>query len=331
MFDNKLRFDFTYFSSIDGPQIFNLPISGATGFNSALVNGIKVQRKGFEFSVAGTPVRNKDGFSWDISANYSTYQQYLKEIYPGVEHLNRYLKVGDRLDKLYSSAFVRTQDGKIINDGSGRPIRNSVAQYMGNANYDFAAAINNTLTYKNISLKFQFDGRFGGKIQDYVEKKTFQGGRNIATVQGAMGIARLNDTKGIKSYVGDGVQVSNNQAISYDSDGKVTNYDQLQFTPNTTATYLQDYLSRWSGTDEATIISRTFVKLREVVLTYSLPKRYLQGTFINQANISFVGRNLLYFAAKTDIDIEQYAGSDFGSGLQTPTQRRLGFNLNFTF
>ena len=331
MFDNKLRFDFTVFSSIDGPQIFNLPISGASGFNSALVNGIKIQRKGFEFTIAGTPFRNKDGFSWDISANYSTYQQYLKEIYPGVENLNRYLKVGDRMDKLYSSAFVRTQDGKIINDGSGRPIRNSVSQYMGNANYDFAAAINNTLTYKNISLKFQFDGRFGGKIQDYVMKKTFQGGRNIATVQGAMGIARLNDTKGIKSYVGDGVQVSNNTAITYDSDGKVTNYNQLQFTPNTTATYLQDYLSRWSGTDEATMISRTFVKLREVVLTYTLPRRYLNGTFVNQASISFVGRNLLYFAAKSDMDIESYAGTNFGSDLQTPTQRRIGFNLNFTF
>ncbi len=331
MFDNKLRFDFTYFSSIDGPQIFNLPISGATGFNSALVNGIKIQRRGYEFTVAGTPFHNKDGFSWDISANYSTYQQYLKEIYPGVENLNTFLKVGDRLDKLYESAFVRTPDGKIINDGSGRPIRNSVKQFLGNANYDFTAAINNTLSYKNLSLRFQFDGRFGGKIQDYVEKKTFQGGRNIATVQGAMGIARLNDTKGIKSYVGEGVQVSNSTAIAYDSDGKVTNYDQLQYAPNTTATYLQDYLSRWSGTNEATMISRTFVKLREVVLTYTLPKRYLQGTFINQANISFVGRNLLYLAAKSDIDIEQYAGANFGSDLQTPTQRRIGFNLNFTF
>ena len=223
--DNKLRFDFTYFSSIDGPQIFNLPISGGTGFSSALVNGIKIQRKGFEFTVAGTPLRKKDGLNWDISANYSTYQQYLKEIYPGVNKLNTFLTVGDRMDKLYSSAFVRTQDGKIINDGSGRPIRNSVAQFMGNANFDFTAAINNTLSYKNFSLKFQFDGRFGGKIQDYVMKKTFQGGRNIATVEGAMGIARLNDTKGIKSYIGEGVQVSNSAAIAYNSDGMVTNYN----------------------------------------------------------------------------------------------------------
>ncbi|MCX6222957.1 MAG: SusC/RagA family TonB-linked outer membrane protein [Bacteroidia bacterium] len=331
MFDNKLRFELTYYSSIDGPKIFNLPISGASGFNTALVNGIKVQRKGFELSVSGTPFRNKDGFSWDISANYSTYQQYLNEIYPGVDKLNVYLKVGDRMDKLYTAAFVRTPDGKIINDASGRPIRNSVPQFMGNTNANFSAAINNTISYKNISLRFQFDGRFGGKIQDYVEKKTFQGGRNLATVEGEMGVARLNDTKGIKSYVGEGVQVSNNTAIKFDSDGNVINYDQLQFKPNATPTYVQDYISRYYGTDEGTIISRTFVKLREVVITYNLPQQYLSKTFIKQANISFIGRNLLYFAAKSDMDIEQYVGLNASSGLQTPTSRRIGFNLNFTF
>jgi TonB-linked SusC/RagA family outer membrane protein len=331
LFDNRLTFDATYFSSIDGPQIFSLPISGATGYSSALVNGIKVERKGIELSVSGSPIRNKNGFSWDISANYSTNQQYLKEIYPGVDKLNIYLKVGDRMDKMYGSDFVRTADGQLINDASGRPIRNSVPQFLGNANADWAGAINNTLSYKNISLKFQFDGRFGGTILDYVEQKTYQGGRHINTVLGEMGEARINDTKGIKSYVGDGVVVSNGAAIVYDVDGKVTNYDKLQYTPNTTATFVQDYISRVYGTNSAYAISRTYVKLREVVLTYNLPQKFLSNTFIKQANISFVGRNLLYFAERSDIDIEQYAGTNGSSGLQTPTTRRFGFNLNITF
>ncbi len=331
LFENKVLLDATYFSSIDGPQIFSLPISGATGYNSALVNGIKVQRKGIELSASATPIRKENGFSWNVSANYSTNQQYLNEIYPGVEKLNIYLKVGDRMDKMYGSDFVHTADGKIINDASGRPIRNSVAQFLGNTNSDWAGAINNTLTYKNVSLKFQFDGRFGGTILDYVEKKTYQGGRHINTIEGAMGIARLNDTKGIKSYIGDGVVVSNNVPIAYNSDGQVTNYDKLQFATNSTPTYLQDYISRYYGTDVADRISRSFVKLREVVLTYNLPQKFLNHTFIRQANISFVGRNLLYFAQRTDIDIEQYAGNSGSSGLQTPTTRRYGFNLNISF
>ncbi len=331
LFDNRLTFDATYYSSIDGPKIFSLPISGATGYSSALVNGIKVDRKGIELTVSGSPIRNKNGFSWDISANYSTNQQYLKEIYPGVDKLNIYLKVGDRMDKMYGTDFVRTDDGQLINDASGRPIRNSVAQFLGNANSDWAGAINNTLSYKNVSLKFQFDGRFGGTILDYVEQKTYQGGRHIKTVEGAMGEARINDTKGIKSYVGDGVVVSNGVAIVYDVDGHVTNYDKLQYAPNTAPTFVQDYISRVYGTNSAYAISRTYVKLREVVLTYNLPQNILKNTFIKQANISFVGRNLLYFAERSDIDIEQYAGTNGSSGLQTPTTRRFGFNLNITF
>lgn len=331
LFNNKLLFDVTYFSSIDGPKIFSLPISGATGYNSALVNGIKVERKGIEISASATPISKKDGFGWNVSANYSTNQQYLKEIYPGVEKLNIYLKVGDRMDKMYGTDFVRTADGQLINDASGRPIRNSVPQFLGNANSDWVGAINNTFSYKNVSLKFQVDGRFGGTILDYVEQKTYQGGRHINTVLGEMGAARINDTKGIKSYIGEGVAVSNATAIVYDSDGNVTNYDKLQFSPNTTATYVQDYISRYYGTNSSYGISRSFIKLREVVLTYNLPQKFLINTFVKQANISFVGRNLLYFAERSDIDIEQYAGSNGSSGLQTPTTRRFGFNLNISF
>jgi outer membrane receptor protein involved in Fe transport len=331
LFQNRLGFEFTYFSSIDGPAIFALPISDASGFSYALVNGIKVQRRGVEIGVNATPVYQPNGIKWDLTANYSTNQSYLKEIYPGVESLNTYLKVGDRMDKMYGSDFVRNSEGQIINDESGRPIRNSVPQFLGNTNADWAGAIRNTLTYKGVSFSFQLDGRFGGTILDYVQKKTMQGGRNIATIEGAMGIARANDILGIKSYIGEGVVVSNGVDIEYDQDGNIINGDALKYAPNNTATFVQDYISRYYGTDASTSMSRSFVKLREVVLTYSIPQKYLKKTLLQQASISFVGRNLLYFAERTDIDIEQYTGNDGYSGLQTPTTRRFGFNINLTF
>jgi methyl coenzyme M reductase gamma subunit len=146
-----------------------------------------------------------------------------------------------------------------------------------------------------------------------------------------MGIARANDVVGVKSYVGEGVVVSNGAKIEYDQDGKIINNDALEFAPNTTATYLQDYIGRYYGTDNSTNTSRTFVKLREVVLSYNLPQSLLKKSFINKASISLVGRNLLYFAEKTDIDIEQYTSNSSYSGLQTPTTRRFGFNINLTF
>ena len=81
------------------------------------------------------------------------------------------------------------------------------------------------------------------------------------------------------------------------------------------------------------IIKKTYGKLREVTLTYNVPQT-LFGTksVIKKASISFVGRNLLYIfpGQYKDIDVDQYSQAS-GSGLQTPTTRSYGFNINLTF
>ena len=328
--NNRLVFDAAYFISNDGPRIFNLPISETTGYSSALVNGIKTQKKGIELSLTGKVLRNANGLNWDVLANWSTYKEVYKEFYPGVTALNTFFKIGDRTDKYYTSTYVYTPDGQIINDAGGRPLRTPVAQYVGNINPDWVWGVNNRFSYKDFNFSFQFDGRVGGVISDYVQQKTYAGGRIITTVQGDMGVARLNDTKGIKSYLGEGVQVSNGAKINYNSDGQVTNFAELQFTPNVTKAFLQDYIARRYGFDGGNIISRSFTKLREVVIGYNLPQTLTSRLGIKQASISFVGRNLFYFAEKKDIDIDQFTGNG-RSDLQTPTTRRYGFNLNLTF
>jgi TonB-linked SusC/RagA family outer membrane protein len=328
--NNRLAFDAAYYISDDGPRIFNLPISETTGYSSALVNGIKTQKKGIELSLTGKVLVNPSGLNWDVLANWSTYKEVYKDFYPGVTALNTFFKIGDRTDKYYTSTFVRTPDGQIINDAGGRPIRTTVAQYVGNINPDWVFGVNNRFSYKNLTFSFQVDGRVGGVISDYVQQKSYAGGRIINTVQGDMGVARLNDTKGIKSYLGEGVQVSNGASINYNSDGYVTNYAELQFKPNETKAYLQDYIARRFGFDGGNMISRTFVKLREVVVGYSLPQAFTSRLGIKQASVSLVARNLLYFAEKKDIDIDQFT-SGGRSDLQTPTTRRYGINLNLTF
>ncbi|ULQ52027.1 SusC/RagA family TonB-linked outer membrane protein [Flavihumibacter fluvii] len=328
---NRIGFDLTYFVNDDGPRIYQLPISTATGFSAALVNGITTRKTGWEATLSGTPVRSKSGFSWDVLINWSTFKENLTSIYPGVEALNVFLKVGDRIDKIYGSAFVRTPEGQLINDAGGRPLRAPRAQFLGTANPDWVWAINNTFRYKNFNLGFQFDGRVGGSMINYVQQQTFRGGRHVATIEGKMGEARYQDYLGNKSWVGDGVVVSNGVPIEYDADGKVTNYKELEYADNTSKTYLQDYISFYYATNEANIIKKTFAKLREVVIGYSFPPSMLSKTFIRQASISFVGRNLFYFSEYKDVDIDQYAGANSSSGLQTPTTKRYGFNINLTF
>ncbi|MFZ1516574.1 MAG: SusC/RagA family TonB-linked outer membrane protein [Saprospiraceae bacterium] len=340
---NRLGLDFTFFNSIDGPGIFDLPISEATGSSVFRTNGIKTERRGIELSLTGTPYKNVN-FEWNVLANYGQFKEYLKEIYPddaNITSINRFIKVGDRADGYYGSAFARDPQGKIIYGSDGLPLRSSQPQFLGYKNPDWTWGLYNSLRYKNFTLGFQFDGRVGGKIWNYIMRQTFRGGRHIETVEGAMAEARLNDTKGIKSWAGEGVKISNGVAPIFDANGQITNYAEMQFTTNDNKTFLQDWISRYYGTDEGVMVSRTFVKLREVSLTYQLPENWFKKGFVQGASVSLTGRNLLYFADKKDIDLDQYAGepsyttgsisTGAQSGFQTPTMRRYGVNINVRF
>ena len=332
---NRFGLDVAYFSYIDGPQIFNKQISAASGYSNYTINATKTKKTGVEISLSGTPIKLSNGFSWDVLLNWSTFKEVYKELPAGVSSLYTFYKDGSRVDEVYIRKFARTPDGQIINDGGGRPIVLPVAQFAGYANPKWVWGFNNKFNYKNVSLSFQFDGRVGGVMEDYVRKKTFQGGRHIETVEGAFGASRYDDTKGIKSYLGEGVQVSNGTAITYDPvTGVITNYTALQFTNNATKTYVQDYISRVHGIPEPNMMSKSYLKLREIVLGYSLPAKVLGKSFIKNASISFVARNILYFMKDkkfNDVDIDQYAGSQTGTNLQTPTTRSYGVNLNIVF
>lgn len=333
---NKLGLDATYFESLDGPGIYNLPISETSGFTNALVNGIKTKRNGVEVVLNATPVSTQSGFRWDVAVNWSTYREVVQEIYGDIKNLTPYIQVGERIDQIWGTGLLRKTDGTLIIGSDGRSIplttiNGNARKFLGYANPDWSYGINNTVSYKSISLSFQFDGRVGGQIEDYIQKQTFRGGRHIATVEGAWGEARYQDYLGVKSFVGEGVNISAGSA-QIDNEGNLLNEGELSFNAgNTTATFLQDWISRYYNTNESNMISRTFSKLREVIITYQVPAKVLEKTFINRASVSLVGRNLLYFAEKKDLDIEQYGGYEGGSSLQTPTTRRYGLNLNITF
>jgi TonB-linked SusC/RagA family outer membrane protein len=329
--EDKVGLDVTYFNNIDGPQISNQPLSTTTGYSGFIANGAKTQRKGLEVVLNAKPISNPDGFSWNVLLNYGSFKETLKELPNGADRLG-FIKIGDRVDAYYAGSFYKTPDGQLINDAGGRPINTAVAQFLGNTNPDWSWGITNRVNYKNWGLAFQFDGRVGGILIDYIQRQTFRGGRHIETVEGAMGVARAQDAQGVKSWVGEGVVISNGAAIEYDPiTGAITNYDELQFAPNTTATFLQDWISRYYAAEEANVISRSYAKLREVTLTYNFPASTLERTFMKRASVSLVGRNLLYFAEKKDVDIDQFVRPDSYSSLQSPTLRRYGFNVNITF
>ncbi len=337
---NRLGLSATAFQYIDGPRVLPNPVSTATGFTTQYVNALKTKKTGYEVSLTGTPVQTAS-FGWDVLVNYGTFKEKYLELPAGQEYYNTFYRVGDRTDILRTSAFVRSPDGQIVNDAGGKPLANPVAQYLGNLNSKFSWSIYNKVHYKSLSLAFQFDGAVGGVTTDYMFRQTMRGGRNALTAEGALGDARYQDwqqygKQGYSgTYVGEGVVVSNGASLNYDSrTGAILNGDALQFTPNTTKVFVQDYVSRYYGVDEASLMSKTFGKLREVTISYDLPRTLLGEGFIRKVSVSLIGRNLLYFYGDKrfkDIDLDQYNYATGSTGLQSPTVRSYGLNLNATF
>jgi TonB-linked SusC/RagA family outer membrane protein len=322
LLNNKLGFDLTYFENKNGPQIFDLRYSEASGYNGKKQNGITTRTKGWELALTATPIKTRD-FSWNVILNWSAYKEYLEEVYGDITN-NGKINIGDRVDAYFITDFMRTADGQLIVGSDGKPLKNAYQTRVGYAAPDWSAGIANSINYKNFSLDFSLDGRYGGKIEDYVARKMWQSGRQVGTNTPE----RANDVQGIKSYVADAVVVTGG-SLTTDGQGNVLS-DTRSFAPNATKMFYQDFSKSYNGQSAANIIDKTFFKLREVNLTYAFPKKVLSKTFINTASISLIGRNLIYFAKHKDIDLDQF-NDEKGSPLQTPTVKSYGLNINLKF
>jgi len=335
---NRLGLDVTrYHYKNEG--IISQGISNATGYSSYLTNGNVYTNDGWEATINGKPIVNPKGWSWDITANFFTYVRK----WTGYSTPTNWVHNGTRVDAIVDNAFVRTPDGKLVVDkSSGTYFQysdiNSPAQHIfGHSDPDWQWAVINTVSYKNFSMRFQFDGVVGGIIQDYVRKKTLQGGRHIEAASGAIGAARPSDELNVPAYVGPGVNLVNNVSpstgITLDPiTGAITNMKDLTETTNTTKSLVQPFVEE-AANDDLNYIRKTYVKLRELTLTYKVPQTLFGSkSIISNASVSLVGRNLLYFFPNRykDLDVDQYT-QDSGSGLQTPTTRSYGINLNFSF
>ena len=332
---NKIGLDVTRYHYKNTGIIYQ-GTSSASGYSSDLTNGDVYTNDGWEAVLTGHPFANPNGFSWDIALNYATYIRKWVKFSSAPDNWEY---SGKRIDLVYGNGFVRTPDGKMVIDpGSGVYLRysdlGSAAQRIyGHSDPDWQWGLVNTVSYKSFSLRFQFDGIVGGVIEDYVRVKTLQGGRHIEAAEGALGVARPSDEANVAAYTGDGVNLTGAPIQLDPINGQITNYKDLTESKNSTKSLVQPFVYNAASIPDLNMISKTYVKLREVVLTYTLPANIInKQSFIRKASVSLVGRNLLYFfpSRYKDLDVDQYTQNS-GSGLQTPTTRSYGFNLTLSF
>jgi TonB-linked SusC/RagA family outer membrane protein len=318
--NNRISLEATYYQTRDFNNIVSIPVSIGTGFNSQLANGNVYQRKGMEFVLSGSPVKGTN-FSWDISANFSKYRRYLKEIYGGAATLNN-LRVGDRMDKIFTTVYQKDPSGNIIYQSNGFPLNDTFSRSVGNQDPDWTYGLENTFAYKNVTLRFLVDGRIGGMMYSTTNQKMWWGGTHPGTVNQY----RVDANAGLSTFIGDGVVVTGG-LLTYDANGDIVS-DTRTFERNGKAVNYIDYMTNTSNAayNNYNYFSQSFLKLREVTLTYRVPAKVLGKSFVKSLDVSAVGRNLLLISKMPNVDPDP--GSD---NLQTPSTRSIGFNVNLRF
>ncbi|MEN7547669.1 SusC/RagA family TonB-linked outer membrane protein [Rapidithrix thailandica] len=329
LLNNRLEFDVTYYTMIDGPQIYKKYFSTSTGYNSIIQNGRKTKRYGLELTLKAKPIVKED-FSWSILANYDRSREVLHEL-PNGETKEGRRNIGDRVDDYWYYQWQKTPEGDLIIGGNGLPVRTKYKYLAGYYKPDWSFSVSNTFHYKNFALSFLFDGRIGGFLFDVIERDLWRSGSHPDAIHPE----RELGNQGEKAVLVEGKVVVSGEA-TYDDEGNLLS-DTREYADNETMVYYQSWAKNYKADWPSVGVSKTFVKLRELTLTYTLPQSVLGKTFINSAQVSFVARNLWYWTKDdTFLDLDTFTMGGRSSSpdegeLQLPSMRTFGFNVNLKF
>lgn len=339
MFKKRLTVDVTYYDKYIYDILKLGPLSSASGYTGIYLNtGEERLNRGWEVAVSATPVKTKD-FQWDINLNWSTYNQVFTKIdstYTS-DYDKVWVGVGKRTDYVLVKDYLCVPDGEYagqqIYNTSGRVVKSNYNTLFGYSNPDWIWGINTNLRYKNFSLFMSFDGVTGGLLSTRTESYMWQAGVHPESVTPERELDVKNP--GSKNFIGEGVQIVSG-TVTYDTYGNITN-DTRQYKPNDVASTYKQYAqdihntSAWGGgANPNDINARTFLKLRELSLTYTVPDNWfnnLERGFIKGASVSFVGQNVLFWSKDW-----KYSDPDGGSeDFADPSVRYLGGNVKLTF
>ena len=312
LFANRFYIDATFYKTNTKNQLFTLPAPAGAAYKYYYVNAGNIQNQGVEIIMGGTPIFNTH-FTWNSEINYATNKNKVKALHPDLpifiygdegfsSTYSMRLVEGGAFGDIYGKAFKRDKNGTIIYNDEGLPVTtgNGNTAKVGNCNPDFMLGWNNQFKYKNVSLSFLIDGRFGGEILSQTEA--------------------LLDELGVSERSG------------YDRD----NYSvTLEGKKIQNVKEFYQHIGGRSGVTENYMFDATNIRLRELSIGYSLPKQWmLRSGIFKQVQLSLIARNLFFFykPAPFDPDMILSTGND-NQGIDVfgiPTTRSIGFSLQAT-
>lgn len=331
LWKNRLGFDVAVYDKRTKGQIFTVPISPSTGYTGLVENLGEVSNRGIELSADGKPVVTKD-FTWSISYTYSKNKNKVENLTGGPDKVILVTLYDAEMDAypgksvtgVYAPVPLFTPDGKVIvNPSTGVPLPDPKKGYYGDAEYKYMMGLVNTLSYKNWGLNFSLDFRSGGVM--------YSGTADLALFTGNSYKTTYNDRRPF---------IIPNSVIETGTDAS----GHPVYSENTTPIDEAHYDSYWYPTSNLALayqdrfIDRSFLKLRDVTLSYSLPKNWASKIRASNLSLAGYGRNILLWTPSSNIYLDPEAsniGNDLTSQLgefrTAPTSMQFGVQLRATF
>ncbi|MGF1676937.1 MAG: SusC/RagA family TonB-linked outer membrane protein [Rivularia sp. (in: cyanobacteria)] len=315
--NNRLGLDVTYYNNLSEDLIMNVPVARSSGASFASLNAATMVNKGWEVLLTSTPVANKD-FSWNLDINWTKNISEVLSLADGVENVflagftgsQTRAVVGEPYGSIFGDRWTRHSNGQVLINESGFPAAAGEDDNIGNTLPEWILGINNSFNYKNIGFSFLWDIKKGG----YMWNGT-RGAMNF------FGTSKETETRELTNYVFEGVT----------ADGQ-PNTKQVQLGENW---YRGGEGSGFTGPAEPYVEKADWVRLREVTLSYKLPKSLLSNLKVQDTELYFTGRNLFLSTPYTGIDPEtSLIGQGNGQGLEyfnMPGTKSYVFGLRVGF
>ncbi|WP_032843022.1 SusC/RagA family TonB-linked outer membrane protein [Bacteroides ovatus] len=308
--------NYTYSRQNVKDQIFEVPLAGSTGASSMIMNGGKIHTNTHELTLGVSPVDTKN-FKLDFAFNFSKIDNYVDELAPGVESimLGGFVTpqvragIGDKFPVIYGKSYMRNDEGKIVVDKNGLPMQGEDA-VIGTVSPDFRLGFNTNIELYKFRISAVFDWKQGGQMYS-----------GTAGEMNYYGVSKLSgDMRNTEFIVENSVKETGK-----DADGNSI------YAPNDIkVTDAQAYFTRRRSIDESYIYDNSYIKLRELSVSYPVfSKKWLN------VNVNVFARNILVWSEMKGFDPEASQGNDNMGGaferFSLPGTASYGFGFNVKF
>ena len=286
LFKNRVRVEYTLSYQDVRNQIFDVPTAGTTGYQALRTNAGQMTTLSHELSVNASVIDHAN-YGLDLEVNFTKITNKVKKLADGVESImlggfvepQVRAQAGYTYPNIYGKAFKRTEDGQLLLNANGLPQGTAASVNLGECTPDFNMGFNLRAHYKQLSLSATMDWQKGGCMYNGTLLTMNYFGASKASLpyhEGTMVAEGINEATGQKNTV----QVSK-----------------------------QQYYMAYNDVTEAGIFDTSFLKLRDVTLSYQFPK-------FAGINLSVYGfaRNILLWAKLPGLDPESSQGNGNMSG-----------------